>query len=136
MRYGGGTLTGRLTALTAADSGLVAVRGADLVARNFALDLPRGLVDTLPFYGRLSGHTTADGPTNALQLEVDWTFRDSLVAGWPASQLRGKGEIDLRAPDGMRFQPFSVEAATVDFGTIQLLARRSRCRASSTPSGR
>jgi hypothetical protein len=122
VRYGGGTLTGRLTALTAADSGLVAVRGADLVARNFALDLPRGLVDTLPFYGRLSGRTTADGPTNALKLEVDWTFRDSLVAGWPASQLRGKGEIDLRAPEGMRFQPFSVEAATVDFGTIRLLA--------------
>jgi hypothetical protein len=121
VRYGGGTLTGRLTAVTAADSGLVAVRGVDLVAHDFNLDLTRGLVDTLPFYGRLSGHTTADGATNALALEVDWTFRDSL-AGWPESRVRGKGQIDLRAPDGMRFQPFYVEAATVDFRTIHLLA--------------
>jgi hypothetical protein len=122
VRYGGGTLTGRLTAVSAADSGLVAVNGAELVARDFDLDFPRALVDTLPFYGRLSGHTTADGPTNALALEVDWTFRDSLVAGWPVSRLRGNGEIDLRAPDGMRFQPFYVASATVDFGTIRLLA--------------
>ena len=122
VRYGEGTLTGRLTVVNASDSGLVAVHGADLVARDFDLDFPRGLVDTLPFYGRLSGHTTADGATNALALDVDWTFRDSLVAGWPASRLRGRGEIDMRAADGMRFQPFSVEEATVDFRTIRLLA--------------
>jgi translocation and assembly module TamB len=122
VRYGGGTLTGRLTAVSAADSGLVAVQGAELVARDFDLDFPRALVDTLPFYGRLSGHTTANGATNALTLEVDWTFYDSLVAGRPASRLRGEGEIDLRAPAGIRFQPFFVEAATVDFGTIRRLA--------------
>jgi len=121
-RYGGGTLTGRLTVVSAADSGLVAVQGADLVARDFDLDFARGLVDTLPFYGRLTGHTTAEGATNALALEVDWAFRDSMVAGWPESHLRGKGEIDLRAPAGMRFQPFEVEAAAVDFGTIRRLA--------------
>jgi hypothetical protein len=122
VRYGGGTLTGRLTAVSTADSGLVAVRDADLVARDFDLDFPRGLVDTLPFYGRLSGHTLADGATNALALEIDWTFRDSLVAGLPASHVRGKGEIDLRAADGMGFRPFVVESATVDLGTVRRLA--------------
>ena len=122
LRYGGGTLTGRLTTMSAADSGLIAVHGAELFARNVDLDLPRALVDTLPFYGRLSGRTTADGALHALALDVDWTFRDSLVAGWPTSHLRGKGEIDLSAPDGMRFQPFAVESTTVDFGTIRRLA--------------
>jgi translocation and assembly module TamB len=122
VTYGGGALTGRLTIVNASDSGLVAVQGADLVARDIDLDLVRGLVDTLPFYGRLSGHTTADGATNALELSVDWTFRDSLVAGWAVSRLRGAGEIDTRAAEGMRFQPFAVEAATMDFRTIRLLA--------------
>lgn len=122
VRYGGGTLAGRLTAVSVADSGLVGVHDADLVARDFDLDFPRGLVDALPFYGRLSGHATADGATNALALDVDWTFRDSLVPGWPASYLRGKGEIDLLASDGMGFQPFVVESATVALGTVRQLA--------------
>ncbi len=124
VRYGGGTLTGRLTAVTARDSGLVAVRGADLVATDFDLDVPRGLVAALPFFGRLSGHTTADGTLGALALAVDWTFRDSLVAGWPVSRIRGKGQVDLTSPppDGMRFRPFVVEAATVDLGTVRRLA--------------
>ncbi len=122
MRYGGGTLTGHLTAVSAADSGLVAVRGADLVATDFDLDVPRGLVGTLPFFGRLSGHTVADGALGALTLDIDWTFRDSLVPGWPVSRIRGKGEVDLLAADGMRFRPFTVEAAAVDLGTVRRLA--------------
>ncbi len=122
VRYGGGTLTGHLTAVSAADSGLIAVRGADLVATDFDLDVPRGLVATLPFFGRLSGHTVADGALAALALDIDWTFRDSLVPGWPVSRIRGRGEVDLLAADGLRFLPFTVEAAAVDLGTVRRLA--------------
>src|SRR6266496_320102 len=76
---GGGTLAGRLTAFSAADSGLVALQDADLDARDFDLEFARPFLDTLPFAGRLTGHTVAGGALGALALETDWSFRDSLV---------------------------------------------------------
>src|SRR5207249_1581874 len=86
LAYGGGGLAGRLTAFSAADSGLVALRDADLEASDFDLEFARPFLDTLPFAGRLSGHTTATGQFSALALETDWSFRDSLVPGWPESR--------------------------------------------------
>jgi len=83
VRYARGTLTGRLTAMSTADSGLIAIHEADLVTRDFDLDFPRMLVDTLPFYGWLSGRTIADGSMRALAIEVDWTFRE-FAGGGPA----------------------------------------------------
>src|SRR3989441_10639814 len=121
LSRGGGTVTGRLTALTAADSGLVALRDADLEARDFDLEFVRPFLDTLPFAGRLSGHTTATGPVKGLTLEVDWTFRDSLVRGWPETRIRGRGEVGLGGSGGLRFQPFTVEAAALDLSTVQRL---------------
>ena len=122
LAYAGGTVAGRVTALSVADSGLVALRDADLDARDFDLEFARPFLDTLPFAGRLSGRTVATGPLTALALETDWSFRDSLVPGWPETRLRGKGEVNLKAPDGIRFQPFAVEAASVDLGTVARLA--------------
>ena len=121
LSRGGGTVTGRLTALTAADSGLVALRDADLEAQDFDLEFVRPFLDTLPFAGRLTGHTTATGPVTGLSLSVDWTFRDSLVRGWPETRIRGRGEVGLGGSGGLRFQPFTVEAAALDLGTVQRL---------------
>lgn len=123
LAFGAGSLSGRVTAFSAADSGLVAVRGADLVASDLDLELVRPFLDSLPFTGHLTGHTLADGRTSALSLEIDWVFRDSLVAGWPETRIRGQGELDLAAATGggMRFQPFHVEEATVAFGTVRRL---------------
>jgi len=122
LAYAGGAVDGRVTALSVADSGLVALRDADLDARDFDLEFVRPFLDTLPFAGRLSGRTVATGPLTALALETDWSFRDSLVPAWPETRLRGKGEVNLKAADGMRFQPFAVEAASVDLGTVAQLA--------------
>src|SRR6184192_2481778 len=122
LAYGGGAVAGRLTAFSAADSGLVALRDAELDARDFDLEFARPFLDTLPFAGRLSGRTVATGPLTALALETDWSFRDSLVPGWPETRLRGKGEVNLKAADGIRFQPFAVEAASVDLRTVARLA--------------
>lgn len=128
LAYAGGTVLGRVTALSVADSGLVALRDADLDARDFDLEFARPFLDTLPFAGRLSGHTVATGPLTALALETDWSFRDSLVPAWPETRLRGKGEVNLKAADGIRFQPFAVEAASVDLGTVGRLAPAVRLR--------
>ncbi|HYT05910.1 MAG TPA: translocation/assembly module TamB domain-containing protein [Gemmatimonadales bacterium] len=122
LTHGGGTLSGRLTALSAADSGLVALRDADLEARDFDLEFARPFLETLPFAGRLSGHTVASGRLAALAVELDWAFRDSLIPGWPETRVRGRGELNLRAKDGMHFQPFAVEASSVDLGTVRRLA--------------
>ncbi|HVH08498.1 MAG TPA: hypothetical protein VM736_01775, partial [Gemmatimonadales bacterium] len=135
LSYGGGTLAGRLTALSVADSGLVAVRDLDLDARSFDLEFVRPFLDTLPFAGRLSGRTVASGPLVGLALETDWSFRDSLVTGWPETRVRGKGEINLKSPAGIRFQPFVVEAANVEMGTVERLVPAARLHGRLLASG-
>ncbi|HEX4628967.1 MAG TPA: hypothetical protein VH137_09275, partial [Gemmatimonadales bacterium] len=119
---GGGTVAGRLTAYSAADSGLVELRDADLDAHDFDLEFARPFLDTLPFAGRLTGHTVASGPLRGLALETDWSFRDSLVPQWPESRVRGKGTVNLKASDGLRFEDFAVEASSLDLGTVARLA--------------
>ena len=121
LTYGGGTVTGRVTAFSATDSGLVALRDADLNAQDFNLEFARPFLEALPFAGRLTGHTVATGPRSALALETDWTFHDSLVTGWPESRVRGKGEVELAGVDGLRFHAFAVEAASLDLGTVARL---------------
>lgn len=119
LRDGAGTLTGRVTALSVPDSGLVGLRQTDLMAQEFSLEFARPFLDTLPFYGRLSGRTVADGSLADLQLQIDWTFRDSLVGGWPASQVRGRGRVDALAGAGLRFEQFGVEYAGIALATVR-----------------
>ena len=125
LAYHGGRLTGRLTALSVADSGIVGLRRTDLTAEDLDLMLPHAFLTRLPFYGHLSGHTTADGRLDALALDVDWAFRDSLVPGWPVSRVKGRGAVNVVGSaanrGGLAFQPFAVEAASVDFGTVRRL---------------
>jgi len=135
LAYRGGTVAGRLTALSVADSGLVALRDADLDAREFDLEFARPFLDTLPFAGRLTGHTLATGPLAALALETDWSFRDSLVPGWPETRIRGKGEVNLKAADGIHFQPFAVEASSIDLGTVAQLAPAVRLHGTLSVAG-
>src|SRR5216117_2053245 len=135
LAYRGGTVVGRLTALSVADSGLVALSDADLDAREFDLEFARPFLDTLPFAGRLTGHTLATGPLAALALETDWSFRDSLVPGWPETRIRGKGEVNLKAADGMHFQPFAVEASSIDLGTEAQLAPAVRLHGTLSAAG-
>ncbi|MFN2570434.1 MAG: translocation/assembly module TamB domain-containing protein [Gemmatimonadales bacterium] len=120
LTFGQGRLTGHVTAYSAVDSGLVALRQGDLVARDLSLDFARVYIDSLPFYGRLTGQTIVDGPMSALKIETAWSFRDSLVPGWPETQIQGKGEVDLGGRD-LGFQPFEVQAARVDLGTVRRL---------------
>src|SRR5207253_5337782 len=86
LAFGTGRLTGHITAYSAADSGLVALRQGDLQAHDLSLEMARPYLDTLPFAGRLTGQTIVDGPMSALKIETGWSFRDSMVAGWPETQ--------------------------------------------------
>src|SRR6267378_3572844 len=120
LAFGDGRLTGHVNAFSAADSGLVALREGDLIARELSLDFPRVYLDSLPFHGRVTGRTVVDGPMSALKIETEWSFRDSLVPGWPESQIFGKGEINAGGRD-LAFQPFAVETGRVDLGTVRRL---------------
>src|SRR5256714_1313854 len=115
-----GRLTGHVTACNAADSGLVALRQGDLQAHDLSLELARPYLDTLPFAGRLTGQTIVDGPMSALKIETGWSFRDSMVVGWPETQIQGKGEINLSGHE-LAFQPFAVAAGRIDVGTVRRL---------------
>jgi hypothetical protein len=121
VAYRGGSLSGRVTALSAAGQGLVALGQADLEATELDLDLARPFLDTLPFAGRLTGRTVADGQLSALGLEIDWAFRDSLVEGWPVTRVGGRGEVDLESPGGLTFHAFAVDLAQVDLATVRRL---------------
>jgi len=135
LSSGGGTMTGRLTALSAADSGLVALRAADLEARDFDLEFARPFLDRLPLAGRLSGRTLAEGAIGAVHLETDWVFRDSLVPGWPQSTVRGRGEVDLSRGAGVGFRSFAVDAATIDLGTVRRLVPAVRLQGALDAAG-
>ena len=119
LTYHGGKLTGRVTALSRTDQGVVAIQGGDLTAENFDLGFALTFLDSLPFMGRLTGHTTVDGEIGQLALDVDWMFRDSLVPGWPVSRVRGSGVVGLDRPVGLAFKPFTVAAATVSLATAR-----------------
>ena len=121
VRHHGGRLSGKLTTISTADSGLVRVRDGDLEAMNVDLELVRPLLDTLPFAGRLTGHTVVSGPIDSLALEVDWWYRDSLVLGWPETRLRGRGVVDLRDAEGIAFRPFALDTATIELGSLRRL---------------
>lgn len=122
VTYGGGRVTGRVTAFSARDSGLVALRRGDLNSRNLSLELLRPYLDTLPFAGWLTGRTVIDGPMRALRMATDWAFVDSLVRGPPlaVTRIRGEGTVDAAGGD-LGFAPFEVEAATVDLRTVRRL---------------
>src|SRR5213594_94950 len=135
LSSGGGTVTGRLTALSAADSGLVALQAAGLEARDFDLEFARPFLDRLPLAGRLSGRTLAEGAIGALHLETDWVFRDSLVPGWPQSTVRGRGEVDLSRGAGVGFRSFAVDAATIDLRTVRRLVPAVRLQGALDAAG-
>src|SRR3989442_9112242 len=125
LDYHGGRLTGRVTALSVADSRIAWLRQTDLHAEDLDLMLAHAFVTRLPFYGHLSGQTTAEGRLDALALEADWAFRDSLVTAWPVSRVKGRGTVNVLSSEsnraGLAFRPFAVEAASVDLGTVRRL---------------
>ncbi len=93
----------------------------DLVTDSLDLDYVRPLLDTLPLAGWLTGRFQADGPEERLRVDVDWTFRDSLVPGWPVSHVVGDGEIALNGPGGLAFQGFALRSARLPMGTVRRL---------------
>lgn len=116
----GGTLRGRLE-LVSGPGDSWSLDTMDLAFDNFDLEYIRGMLDTLPVAGRLTGRLEAAGPREALRVELDWRFRDSLVAGWPETHVVGGGGVGLGVPGDFVFRNFAMRDATFDLGTVERL---------------
>lgn len=90
----------------------------DLTFSDFSLEHLRAMFDTLPLAGRLSGRLRASGPQERLAVDLDWSFRDSLVTGWPESRLGGDGVVSLGLEGDFVFQGFALRHAVLDLGTV------------------
>jgi translocation and assembly module TamB len=89
-----------------------------LTFSDFSLEYLRAMFDTLPLAGRLSGSLEASGPQERLAVDLDWRFRDSLLAGWPESRLRGGGILSLEPSGDLAFEGFALRHAVLDLGTV------------------
>src|SRR2546429_2526444 len=58
-----------------------------------------------------------------------------VVPGRPETRIRGKGEVNLKAADGIHFQPFAVEASSIDLGTVAQLAPAVRLHGTLSVAG-
>jgi translocation and assembly module TamB len=117
---GGGALRGTLGLLLGPGHHRT-LEGTDLLADSLDLEYVRPMLDTLPLAGRLSGRFRGEGPEERLSVDVDWTFRDSLVPGRPRSRVVGNGVVALGGPDGLAFHDFAVRQAVLDLGTVRRL---------------
>src|SRR5207237_278738 len=104
LAWGSGTVTGRVTALTTADSGLAALRDADLQAEDFDLEVPRPFRETRPLTGRrlvpaitrrgmLYAAGTLTGPRKNAQFEGTLEHQDG---SRPPSKIAGTVRLDSR----------------------------------------
>lgn len=118
----GGAVTGRFSGVFA-NKQMVALTRTDLSLDRLDLEFVRPLLDTLPLAGRLSGTLRADGPTNLLNVDLDWHFADSLAApgSWPVTDIRGRGFMAVGREQGIAFLGFDIDSADGDFATLQRL---------------
>src|SRR6266567_3105942 len=86
LTYHGGTVAGRLTALSVADSGLVTLRDADL-------DAVAQLVPAVQLHGTLDAQGTLNGPLRDAQFAGRLEHRDGAR---PPSVLTGSVRLDTR----------------------------------------
>ncbi len=115
------TVSGELVAITDRKRGL-GVRDMRLQLRDLDLDAVRAYLDTLPFWGTLTGSVTGSGFLDALDVRIDWAFADARVPGNPVSTIAGEGGVGARKGEGLVFTAFEVRSSDIDLRTVRLIA--------------
>jgi hypothetical protein len=113
-------VTGRLVALTDVYKGL-GFRRLGLVLSNVNLDVVRPYLDSVPFYGTISGRLGADGFFERMTVSLDWQFRDAKVPG-AESRMSLEGPLTLGGANGMVFHGARLPQADLDLRTVRLVA--------------
>ncbi|HEX9631481.1 MAG TPA: translocation/assembly module TamB domain-containing protein [Gemmatimonadales bacterium] len=98
-----------------------AARDVDLRTTDFDLAYLEGVLDTVPFDGRLSGRTRADGPRHELAVEMDWDFHDR-HADSAETRLRGRGGVAFGVPGDIVFRNLALDTARVALATVRAIS--------------
>lgn len=121
LRNGEQRIDGALVAITDRRRGL-GFRDMKVSLRNLDLDAARAYVDSLPFFGALSGTVAGAGFLDAMDVDLDWAFADARVPGRPVSRIAGNGIVGATRDSGLRFTNFEVRRSDIDIRTVRLLA--------------
>jgi hypothetical protein len=113
-------VTGHLVALTDVYKGL-GFRRLALELRNLDVDVVRPYLDSVPFYGKITGRLGADGFFESMVVSLDWRFRDAKVPG-AESRLTLDGPLTLGGADGMFFHGARLSQTDVDLRTVRRVA--------------
>jgi translocation and assembly module TamB len=122
LRQGNQRVDGEVVALQDRVRG-IGVRDMNLTLGNLDLDAVRGYVDTLPFYGTLSGKLQGSGfLLERLRINVDWAFADAKVPGRPVSLIAADGVVGFGGKSGLTFYGVNLRSSDIDLGTARRLA--------------
>ncbi|MGE5090923.1 MAG: translocation/assembly module TamB domain-containing protein [Bacillota bacterium] len=121
LRNGNQRVDGEVVALQDRVRG-IGVRDMNITLANLDLDAVRGYVDTLPFYGTLSGTLQGSGfLLERLRINVDWAFADAKVPGRPVSLITADGTVGFGG-GGLTFYGVNLRNSDIDLGTARRLA--------------
>ncbi|HET7426607.1 MAG TPA: hypothetical protein VFJ50_06175, partial [Gemmatimonadales bacterium] len=121
LRNGEQRIDGALVAITDRRRGL-GFRDMDVTLRNLDLDAARAYIDSLPFFGTLSGTLAGAGFLDAMDVTLDWAFADARVPGMPVSRIAGNGIVGATRDSGLTFTHFTVRRSDIDLRTVRRLA--------------
>ncbi|HKT59904.1 MAG TPA: translocation/assembly module TamB domain-containing protein [Gemmatimonadales bacterium] len=121
LQHGDQRIDGDLVAITDRKRGL-GFRDMRVTLRNLDLDAARAYVDSLPFYGTLTGTLAGAGFLDAMDITIDWAFADAKVPGRPVSRIAGTGIVGSTRDSGLTFTNFTVRRSDVDLHTVRRLA--------------
>ena len=121
LRAAGQHVSGELVAVTDRKRGL-GFRDMRLQLKDLDLDAVRGYLDTLPFFGTLTGSLSGSGFLDAMDVRLDWAFSDARIPGRPITTIAGEGGVGARRDEGLVFTGFEVRSSDVDLRTVRLIA--------------
>jgi hypothetical protein len=116
-----GGVDGELVTITDKRRGL-GVRDMNVRLAELDVDAVRPYLDTIPFYGTVTGRLTGSGFLNALDVGIEWAFRDAAVPGNPLSTIAADGGVSASRDSGLTFTEFGVRQSDIDLGTVRRIA--------------
>ncbi|MGH7509604.1 MAG: translocation/assembly module TamB domain-containing protein [Gemmatimonadales bacterium] len=121
LRGAAGQVDGELVTITDRRRGL-GVRDMSLRLDQLDLDAVRPYLDTLPFYGTVTGRLGGSGFLNALDLTLEVAFQDAAAPGTPVSNIAGEGGVGASRDSGLTFTEFGVRQSDIDLRTVRRIA--------------
>ncbi|MEP7175095.1 MAG: translocation/assembly module TamB domain-containing protein [Gemmatimonadales bacterium] len=121
LENGNQRIDGDLVAITDRRRGL-GFRDMKVTLRQLDLDAARAYVDSLPFFGTLSGTLSGAGFLDAMDVSLDWAFADARVPGRPVTRVAGNGIVGSTRDSGLTFTSFELRRSDIDLRTVRLLA--------------